>query len=454
DPFITIAKFGPDATRWYMITNAQPWDNLKFDVEGIAEVQRKFFGTLYNTYGFFAIYANIDGYVYNASQAVPMEERSELDRWVISKLNSLIKLVSSELDDYNPTPAARAIEAFVDEHLSNWYVRLSRKRFWHGEITRDKQAACDTLFECLTGIAQLASPFAPFFTDWLYKNLTDYRRQSGKAEDGLWPQDSVHLTHLMKQEEKWINVELEERMGFAQEISSMVLSIRKKENIRVRQPLHAIRIPVLNERDRTRIEAVSDLILAETNVKKLELVSEEEAHIVKNLKLNFKTLGAKCGKNMKAVQAFAASNGEKIIQGIERDGKMNIEVDGTIIELIHEDVDIIPVDIPGWKVVNDGALTVALDITITEELRHEGIAREFVNRIQNLRKESGFEVTDKISVKILRNDFYNVAIQANSEYIRAQILAGEIEMADSIDNGFTVEIEEGVTTQISLAKLN
>lgn len=453
DPFTTIAKYGPDATRWYMITNAQPWDNLKFDVEGIAEVQRKFFGTLYNTYGFFAIYANIDGFVIDEQNVTPIAERTELDRWIISKLHSLVKLVTEELDDYNPTPAARAIEAFVDEHLSNWYVRLSRKRFWQGEMNADKRAAYETLYECLNVVGQLASPYAPFFSEWLYKNLTDCVRDKAIQNNTPLKNDSVHLSLLTKADEKLIDLELEEQMGFAQEISSMVLSIRKKENIRVRQPLHAIRIPVLNNTDKNRIEAVADLILAETNVKELEFVDESQAQIVKNLKLNFKTLGKKCGKHMKAVQAFAADNSEAIIKGIEQNGTYTIHIEDDAIELVHEDVDIIPVDIPGWKVVNDGALTVALDVTLTDELRQEGIAREFVNRIQNLRKDLGFDVVDKISVKILEHEAFKQAVLSNSEYIRAQILADELELVTSLNDGHQVEIEEGVTTQIALAKL-
>ncbi len=453
DPFTTIAKYGPDATRWYMITNAQPWDNLKFDVEGIAEVQRKFFGTLYNTYGFFAIYANIDDFVIDEQNVTPIAERTELDRWIISKLHSLVKLVTEELDDYNPTPAARAIEAFVDEHLSNWYVRLSRKRFWQGEMNADKKAAYETLYECLNVVGQLASPYAPFFSEWLYKNLTDCVRDKAIQNNTPLKNDSVHLSLLTKADEKLIDLELEEQMGFAQEISSMVLSIRKKENIRVRQPLHAIRIPVLNNTDKNRIEAVADLILAETNVKELEFVDESQAQIVKNLKLNFKTLGKKCGKHMKAVQAFAADNSEAIIKGIEQNGTYTIHIEGDSIELVHEDVDIIPVDIPGWKVVNDGALTVALDVTLTDELRQEGIAREFVNRIQNLRKDLGFDVVDKISVKILEHEAFKKAVLSNSEYIRAQILADELELVTSLNDGHQVEIEEGVTTQIALAKL-
>lgn len=453
DPFVTISKYGPDATRWYMITNAQPWDNLKFDIEGITEVQRKFFGTLYNTYGFFSIYANIDGFVIDEQNITPVAERSELDRWIISKLHSLVKFVTEELDNYNPTPAARAIENFVDEHLSNWYVRLSRKRFWQGAMNADKKAAYETLYECLVAVAQLASPYAPFFSEWLYKNLTDCVRDKAKANNTPLKHDSVHLSYLTKADEKVIDLVLEEQMAFAQEISSMVLSIRKKENIRVRQPLQSVRIPILNEQDKARIEAVSSLILAETNVKKLEFVDESQAQIVKNLKLNFKTLGKKCGKHMKAVQAFAAEHPQDIIKGVEQNGSYIIQVEGQPIELVREDVEIIPVDIPGWKVVNNGALTVALDVTITEDLRQEGIAREFVNRIQNLRKELGFDVVDKIRVKIQEHPQFNQAVRTNSEYIRAQILADELELVSSLTDGHTVEIEEGITTQITLTKL-
>ncbi|MFN5295913.1 MAG: isoleucine--tRNA ligase [Flavobacteriales bacterium] len=453
DPFKTIANYGPDATRWYMITNAQPWDNLKFDVEGIAEVQRKFFGTLYNTYGFFAIYANIDSYVIDGSNTLPMSERSELDRWIISKLNSLIRTVTDCLDDFNPTTAARAIEEFVDAHLSNWYVRLSRKRFWHGELSTDKQAAYQTLHECLLTVAQLASPFAPFFCDWLYRNLTESARLAATNSSGELA-ESVHLSFMVTANASLIDEELESRMDFAQKISSMVLSIRKKENLRVRQPLRAIRIPVLHARDQERIDSVKEIILAETNVKQLELVDESQARIVKNLKLNFKTLGKKCGKHMKAVQAFALSNGEEIIRAIETDGTYTMHLEGEAIELIAEDVEIIPVDIPGWKVANDGALTVALDITLDDELRNEGVAREIVNRIQNLRKEAGFEVTDRINVKILSSNAIQEAVASNSEYIRTQILADALELTETLIDGYEVEIEEGKPTKIALFKLN
>lgn len=448
DPFITLARYGPDATRWYMITNAQPWDNLKFDLEGIAEVQRKFFGTLYNTYSFFAIYANIDQFIFDEDKKIPVSNRGELDRWIMSRLHSLILHVTECLDEYNPTAAARAIEEFVDAHLSNWYVRLSRKRFWHGELTTDKQSAYETLYECLLTVAQLASPFAPFFSDWLYKNLTDASVNRNNLHD------SVHLSYLQVADSGIIDKELEDRMGFAQEISSMVLSIRKRENIRVRQPLQQIRIPVLNALDRARIEAVSELILAETNVKSLEFVDESETQIVKNLKLNFKTLGKKCGKHMKAVQSFAAENSAEIIRGIESRGSYSMTFETEVIELLREDVDIIPVDIPGWKVANDGALTVALDVKISEQLRGEGLAREFVNRIQNLRKEIGLDVTDRINVKIGAHEAFNEAIVANSEYIRGQILAEQLELVEKLDSGSEVEIEEGLNTRIAISKFN
>lgn len=441
DPFSTIAKYGPDATRWYMITNAQPWDNLKFDLDGIAEVQRKFFGTLFNTYGFFAIYANIDNYSYDKNSATPLAERSELDRWIISRLNSLIAEVTASLDDFNPTPAARAIDEFVDELLSNWYVRLSRKRFWHGEMTADKKSAFDTLFECLAGVSQLMSPFAPFFSDWLYKNL--------HGENA----SSVHLSLLPSANTQAIDADLESRMEMARKISSMILSIRKKENLRVRQPLAAIRIPVLDDQMKSRIQAVRDLILTEVNVKQIEFVDESQAKIVKQLKLNFKTLGKKCGKHMKDLQAFAASNGEEMIRAIETANLFVYNTPDGEIELTSEDVEIIPVDIPGWKVANDGPLTVALDITLSDELRAEGIAREFVNRIQNIRKESGLEVTDKISVKILANEAFNAAIESNSEYIRAQVLAGELIVIDNLTEGQLVEIDEGLSSKIHIQKI-
>ena len=450
DPFETIGKYGPDATRWYMITNAQPWDNLKFDIDGIVEVQRKFFGTLHNTYSFFAMYANVDNYAYNQENAMPMEKRTELDRWIISRLNSLIKEVDNGLSQYDPTPAARAIEGFVDEHLSNWFVRLARKRFWHGEFSDDKKAAYDTLFECLQTVSILMSPFAPFYADALYTNLNTPVKRTPNDHSV----DSVHLAILPKVNELFIDAALEAKMELAQKVSSMVLSIRKKENIRVRQPLQTIRIPLFDQMVKAHIESVKNIILSEVNVKEIEFVDESQASIVKNLKLNFKTLGKKCGKFMKDLQLFANENQALIIKQIEMDSSYSFNAaDGSTIELLPEDVEIIPVDIPGWKVANSGALTVALDVTLTEELKREGLAREFVNRIQNLRKEAGFEVTDKISVKIGAHQAFNEAVEANSEYIRSQVLAESIVLVEQFSAGQTVEIDEGVSTNIEINKL-
>jgi len=446
DPFETIEKYGPDATRWYMIANAAPWDNLKFDVEGIGEVQRKLFGTLYNTYGFFALYANVDNFVVDLSNTVNVSNRSELDRWILSKLNSLVKDVTEQYETFEPHKAARYIEEFVDEHLSNWYIRLSRRRFWKGDMSDDKKAAYETLFECLNTLSQLMSPIAPFFADWLYQNLND---TNGEI-------DSVHLTNYPKANILLINGNLEKRMEMAQKISSMILSIRKKENLRVRQPLQKIRIPILDNEFRTHVEAVKDIILAEVNVKELEFVTEEEAHIVKNLKLNFKTLGKKCGKHMKTVQAYANDHGDLIIAGIEKTGEFKMNAEGEEILLELEDVEIIPVDIPGWKVSNNGQITVALDITLTESLIEEGLARELVNRIQNLRKEGGLDVTDKILVKIQQNDALDNAIQNNLKYICAETLTGDLQVVKNltITTASAVEVDELVSTLISIEKLN
>jgi len=446
DPFETIEKYGADATRWYMIANAAPWDNLKFDVEGIGEVQRKLFGTLYNTYGFFALYANVDGFVVDLNNTVNVSNRSELDRWILSKLNSLVKDVTEQYETFEPHKAARYIEEFVDEHLSNWYIRLSRRRFWKGDMSDDKKAAYETLFECLNTLSQLMSPIAPFFADWLYQNLNDV---SGDV-------NSVHLTNYPKVDLSIIDGSLEKRMEMAQKISSMILSIRKKENLRVRQPLQKIRIPILDNEFRQHVEAVKDIILAEVNVKELEFVTEEEAHIVKNLKLNFKTLGAKCGKHMKTVQAFAKDNGETIIAGIEKTGQFKMNVEGEEIVLEGEDVEIIPVDIPGWKVANSGQITVALDVTLSESLKEEGLARELVNRIQNLRKDSGLDVTDKILVKIQQNDALDTAIQNNLNYICAETLTGDLQVVQNLSaaTANSVEVDELVSTLISIEKLN
>lgn len=447
DPFDTIAKYGPDATRWYMITNAAPWDNLKFDIDGVAEVQRKFFGTLFNTYSFFALYANVDGFTYKEEE-IPLNERPEIDRWIISLLNSLIKKVDEAYAEYEPHRAGRYIEEFVDEHLSNWYVRLCRRRFWKGNYTKDKIAAYQTLYTCLEVISQLAAPIAPFYMDRLF---CDLNKVSGRHKE-----ISVHLSNFPIAEEKAIDKSLEERMELAQKISSMILSIRKKENIKVRQPLQKIRIPVLDDSIKHKIESVKDLILAEVNVKELEFVDEKTSNIVKNLKLNFKTLGKKCGKHMKAVQAYAAENAHNIIKSIEQYGKYDIQVEGEIIHLETEDVEIIPVDIPGWKVANNGGLTVALDITITEKLKSEGIARELVNRVQNLRKNKGLEVTDRILLKINTNDEIKNAINQNLDYICSEILASSIDFVSELSdkNAVEVELQEGINALLLINKIS
>lgn len=443
DPFETLEKYGADATRWYMIANAAPWDNLKFDLEGIGEVQRKLFGTLYNTYGFFSLYSNVDGFVVDEKNQTPIESRIELDRWIISRLQSLVEDVTLYYNEYEPHRAARAIEEFVDEHLSNWYVRLSRRRFWRGEMSSDKIAAYETLHTCLTTVSQLMSPIAPFFADWMYQNLT--------IND-----QSVHLTKLVEVKKQHQDKSLEERMELAQKISSMVLSIRKKENLKVRQPLQRIQIPILDKAFQNKIEAVKDLILSEVNVKEIDFVNESQTQIVKNLKLNFKTLGKKCGQNMKAVQAFANDNGAKIISGIEKTGAFTIELKGINIVLEGEDVEIIPVDIPGWKVANNGPLTVALDVNLSEELKNEGLAREVVNRIQNMRKDAGFEVTDKILVKIQQNSELDNAIKNNLSYICSETLTNDLQLVQNLSaaNASKIEVDELITTLISIEKLN
>jgi len=446
DPFSTLSKYGTDATRWYMISNAQPWDNLKFDLEGIAEVQRKFFGTLFNTYGFFALYANVDQYQFSKEELIPVASRTELDRWIISRLNQLIIEVRLALDDYEPTKAARLIEEFVDEHLSNWYVRLSRRRFWKGDMSVDKESAYQTLFECLHTCSQLMSPFAPFFADWLFRNLTG-------SEGAL---NSVHLSLLPAGNQAYIDAALERRMDLAQRISSMVLSIRKKENIRVRQPLRKIRIPVAFKETEVDINAVKELILSEVNVKEIEFVSGENSGLVKNLKLNFKTLGKKFGKQMKTIQDFAANNPQQIIEGIENAGMFQVVLNNEQIQLLPEDVEIISVDIPGWKVNNVGNLTVALDVTIDEKLLREGISRELINRIQNIRKEKGLNVTDLINVSLLEHPLLKEAITENLEYICSQILAKNLEWTSQRNDsdGAPVDLDENLSTIISIIKVS
>lgn len=446
DPFDTIEKYGPDATRWYMITNAAPWDNLKFDIEGIAEVQRKFFGTLHNTYSFFALYANVDGFTFKESE-IPLQERAEIDRWILSELNTLIKSVDEAYSEYEPHKAGRLIESFVDEHLSNWYVRLCRRRFWKGDYSQDKIAAYQTLYRCLEVIAQLSAPIAPFFMDRLFCDLNSV---TGRNQE-----NSIHLSDFPNVNNAQIDLALEERMELAQKISSMVLSIRKKENIRVRQPLAKIQIPVLDEAYKHKIEAVKELILSEVNVKSLDLVDESQTQIVKQLKLNFKTLGKKCGKHMKAVQQYAGENATLIIAGIEKEAQFEIKIETESIVLTPEDTEIIPVDIPGWKVANAGQLTVALDVTITAELREEGLARELVNRIQNIRKERNFELTDRIVLKIKEQKEIKSAVNHNLEYICTEILADKIEfVSENLDEtAVLLELEENLTSSVQVDKV-
>ncbi|SNB22583.1 isoleucine--tRNA ligase [Flavobacterium psychrophilum] len=442
DPFETLTEYGPDATRWYMISNANPWDNLKFDLEGIAEVRRKFFGTLYNTYSFFALYANIDGFKY-AEAEIPLNERPEIDRWILSELNTLVKVVDDAYADYEPTKAARAISDFVQENLSNWYVRLCRRRFWKGDYAQDKIAAYQTLYTCLITVSKLGAPIAPFFMDKLYRDLT-LTTQSEKY-------DSVHLAEFPKQVENFVDKSLESRMQKAQTISSLVLSLRKKEMIKVRQPLQKIMIPVLDNGFKAEIEAVSDLIMAEVNVKEIQLLDDASGILVKQIKPNFKALGPRFGKDMgliaKEIQGFTAVQ----ISQLDKEGMLDIVISGKEITLSAEDVEIASQDIEGWLVANSGGITVALDITISDELRKEGIARELVNRIQNLRKDSGYDVTDKITVSVEKNDKINQAIIDNQDYIKSETLTKELILLDSIENGTIIEFDD-IKTMILISK--
>lgn len=445
DPFKTLKTYGADATRWYMITNAQPWDNLKFDLEGITEVQRKFFRALHNTYSFFALYANIDNFTY-AEDEIPLNQRPEIDQWVISKLNSLVKDVEDAYNDYEPTKAGRAIQEFVVDHLSNWYVRLCRRRFWKGEYTSDKIAAYQTLYTCLETVAKLASPIAPFYSDQLF---TDLNKATGKDKH-----ESVHLSEFPSINEQAIDNDLEIRMGYAQRISSMILSLRKKENIRVRQPLKKIMIPVLDADFQRQVEAVQDLILSEVNIKEIEFLVDTAGVLVKKIKPNFKTIGPKYGKHMKAIAQEVGKFDQNAIAGIEKNSGIELVIGDETIQLDIADFEITSEDIPGWLVASDGPLTVALDITITEELKEEGIAREFVNRIQNLRKDRGFDVTDKVELKIKSHTAIDSAIKNNLTYICSETLASSLELVDvALDAGTSIEVEEGVETIIAIDKV-
>jgi len=444
DPFVTIEKYSADATRWYLITNAAPWDSLRFDLKGIEEVQRKFFGTLYNTYQFFALYANVDGFSFKENY-IPLNERPELDRWIISALNSLVENVQKSLDDYEPTQAGRAIEIFLDEYLSNWYVRLCRRRFWKGEYEHDKICAYQTLYECLETLSLLIAPIAPFFADWLFHNLNKVSRKNTA--------ESVHHVLFPKVDNAAIDKDLEERMTLAQTISSLVLSIRKKVNIKVRQPLQKILIPVLNKKIKAQIESVKEIILSEVNVKEIEYLSDTEGFIKKKIKANFKVLGKKAGSKMKIVAAEILEFSQEEISKLENHQTIELNAEGVIVPITFEDVDIIAEDIPGWSVAHKNGLTAALDITINEQLKEEGNARELINRIQKIRKDIGLDLTDRIHVQIENNNALNSAIVNFKDYIRSEILADTLDLAATIGNGSSeVEVNEEII-QVLISKI-
>ena len=432
DPFEVLEKYGADAVRWYMISNSQPWDNLKFDVDGVDEVRRKFFGTLYNTYSFFALYANVDGFT-GREKEIPVAERPEIDRWIISLLNTLVADVTRYLENYDPTPAARAIQEFVGENLSNWYVRLNRKRFWGGGLSDDKLAAYQTLYTCLETVAQLSAPFAPFISDRIFTDLN--------AVSGRHSEVSVHLSSFPVADASLVDRDLEEKMAMAQKVSSMVLALRRKVNIKVRQPLSKILIPVLDPVVKEHIEAVRGLILSEVNIKELEFIEDTTGVITKRIKPNFKTLGPRYGKQMKQISILVAAFSQADIAQLERTDSWTTEIDGVKIEATAADFDITSEDMPGWLVTTEGKLTVAMDITLTDELRKEGLARELVNRIQNIRKDSGFEVTDKIRVTFEKNDALRAAVSAYRDYIASQVLAVEILETESLTDAATQELD-------------
>lgn len=439
DPFETLQKYGPDATRWYMISNANPWENLKFDLEGIDEVRRKFFGTLYNTYSFFSLYANVDGFNYSEKE---VENRPEIDRWILSELNLLVKDVTEFYEDYEPTKVARAINNFVNDNLSNWYVRLCRRRFWKGDYSEDKISAYQTLYTCLETVAKISAPIAPFFMDQLYQDLN--------AVTGKDAAESVHLTDFPKVDESLIDQNLVEKTHLAQTITSMVFSLRKKENVKVRQPLQKVMIPVLDKKTEEQILAVSELIKQEVNVKELQLINAEEAShlIVKQIKPNFKALGSRLGKDMKVVGSEIQNMTSEQISTIEKEGKMNIAG----YEIGLEDVEISTKDIPGWTVASEGKTTVALDLTITDELKSEGIAREFINRVQNLRKDKDFDLTDRISISLEENCPFRKELTNNEQYICTEVLSDKIEFVISLANFEEIEIDE-VKFNVNIEKI-
>lgn len=434
DPFKTLKEYGPDALRWYMLSNANPWDNLKFNLDGVTEVQRRFFGTLQNTYNFFALYANLDAFVYDKTKAVPVAQRAELDQWIISKLQSLIAEVEEAMDNYDATRATRAIMNFTVDQLSNWYVRLARKRFWRGDMNADKQAAYETLYECLLTLTQLMSSFAPFYSDWLYKNLT---------ETGAGGQESVHLTDWVAADQALINSDLEASMDLAQTISSLVHSLRKKEKLKVRQPLQRILIPVLSKKVQAQIEHVEDLIKTEVNIKAIEYIDDASGILVKDVKPNLPILGKKLGPKMRFVVAAIKSWGQDEIAQIEREGKYPVDVEGETIEILLDEVLISSQDIPGWSVASDAGVTVALDVTLTDELKQEGVARDLVNRIQNLRKDMGLEVQDKINIQVAEgNELVTNAVQSFGEYIQSETQALSLKLSGEAEKGTVLDMDD------------
>ena len=444
DPFETLATYGPDATRWYMISNANPWDNLKFDIEGIEEVKRKFFGTLFNTYSFFTLYANIDQFKYTETD-IPLAERPEIDRWILSELNTLITKVDEYYADYEPTKAARIISEFTQEYLSNWFVRLSRRRFWKGDYQKDKISAYQTLFTCMLTISKLGAPIAPFYMDRLYLDLIQH---TGKEAF-----NSVHLAEFPKANTVMIDKALESKMAQAQLISSLVLSLRAKEKIKVRQPLQKIMIPVASVEQKEEILAISDLIKHEVNIKEIELLEDASDILVKQIKPNFKVLGPRFGKDMRFVATAVQNLDADAIKEIEKQGHLEVEINGKFSTLELSDVEITSQDIEGWLVANQGAVTVALDVTITESLREEGIARELVNRIQNLRKDSGFELTDHIDVFLVHETSMHKAIQTNLDYIKVETLTHTLHEVNQLDEGIEIDFDD-ISTKLFIKKHN
>ncbi|MBW8242357.1 isoleucine--tRNA ligase [Muricauda oceani] len=442
DPFEVLPEHGPDATRWYMISNANPWDNLKFDIEGVVEVKRKFFGTLYNTYSFMALYANIDAFDYSEAD-IPLDERPEIDQWILSELHTLIKNVDEAYNDYEATRAARMISDYVQENLSNWYVRLCRRRFWKGDYGTDKISAYQTLYTCLSTVAKLSAPIAPFFMEQLYRDLDATSQKEGF--------ESVHLAEFPVYDSSMVNKDLERKMQLAQKISSLVLSIRQKEKIKVRQPLQKIMIPVLDDEQRKDIESVSNLVKSEVNVKEIEMLDDASGVLVKQIKPNFKVLGPKFGKDMKAIAGKVSNLGQEDIQKMEHEGELLLQLENKTVNLQLTDVEISSQDIEGWLVASSGPLTVALDVTIDENLKKEGIARELVNRIQNLRKESGFEVTDKIDIKILKDGLVENAVSSNEDYIKTETLTAELNFEEKLEDGVAIAFDE-VNTKLFIQK--